>query len=233
MKKMRMFGRLLLAMFVAAIVGMFKAPVAEAVVISTNFYTHSLASNQLAVFGGENLSYAISGTFVGQVKFQKSSNASSWEDVVVILSSFSTNPPLTGNIFVDEAKGRRMFYRIYASTHTSGTIVGRLEDVDDVVQEALNLKGVTNLKLKDDGVVVPGYLNVSSGAVVTGSLSTYSPFQPLLKTSLEISSLLPATSGLLLLNISTGRVCVSSAGAGGWYYDVSLASGTIVKVPCY
>lgn len=156
-----LLGRLMLAGMLMT----YLAAGAMATTVSKTFTTHSTATAALMVYGGETLTYAVSGTFVGRVKLQKSHNGADYKDVV----GYSTNAVITYTVPVDEALGRRAFYRIYCSTHTSGSIVTSLADVNDPVQIIKNHKGVDTFVLNDDGIAGA---SLADGAVVTAKLAS-------------------------------------------------------------
>ncbi len=175
MRMKAMCGRLMSALTLIAVIGlMFPAQTVLAATVTKSFTNHSQASNPLLVFGGETFTYSVSGTWVGEVKLQKSLNGSDYQNFLVISSSFSTTPALTGTVFADVALGRTAYYRVYASTYTSGTIVTSLTDANDLVRVERNFKGVENLKFYDDGLVVPGTLAVTGAVSLSGALATTS-----------------------------------------------------------
>lgn len=192
---------------------------AAAATVSKTFTTHSTASDVLLVYGGESFTYDVSGTFVGTVKLQRSRNGSSWENFLVISSSFSTTPALTGTIQVETARGVRQFFRVYASTHSEGSIVTSIADANDLVEEKPNLKGVAAFKLYDDGVVIPGTLDVTGAASVGGALSvTGAVSQAAVGTSvgLRLTPLNASTSGYTVSAVASQTadlVAVSSPSA--------------------
>ncbi len=160
MKGLGYLGRLALALTltVAGIV----APV-NAATVSKSFTTHSQASSPLLVFGGESFNFTVSGTFVGTVKLQRSLNGVDYKDFE---PAISTNAAYNVNHFAEGvAPNRRAWYRVYASTHTSGTIVTSLADIDDQVQVFANHKGATTFTIKDDSVEVATALKVPYPAV--------------------------------------------------------------------
>ena len=201
-------GRLLLA--ATLVLGITAAPVSAATV-SKSFTTHSQASGNLLVFGGETFTMTVSGTFVGSVKLQKSRNGSDFQDVVGV----STGAAYSVTHNVDAADGARVFYRIYASTHTSGTIVTSLADVDDPVQVIKNNKGVDILTINDDTVVVAGSgltsASIADSGVVTAKIATAAVITAKLYLDLPTSSVPCVTTAKRLgycssLNAATG-VC--------------------------
>ena len=196
--------------------------------VSKTFTDHSEASDVLLVYGGESFTYSVSGTFVGVVKLQRSLNAKSWENFLVIPSSFSTSPALTGTIQADAGKGQRVYYRVYASTHTSGSIVTALVDVNDLVSESVNHKGAPNLQLYDDGVVVPGTFGVTGVLSANGGSSAIG--------SARVSS--NTTSGFPSGWLGTHASKPSDHKAGDMYYDstqegIALSTCTTATTSCW
>lgn len=229
---------------------------AAAASVSKTFTTHSVASNPLSVYGGETFTYAFSGTWVGQLELQRSRNGSAWESFLVVSSSFSTNPALTGVVSNTNARGVRQFYRVYMSTHSSGSAVTTIADANDLVEERVNLKGAPVMQFYDDGVTIPGTLGVTGtltpagavaagGAITTtsggvsassGTSSGATAFK--IKgayTSTQISTLL-ALPGEVVFNVTTGNVCPSTgtgAGLTGAWVNPSTTTTPTVRAPCY
>ena len=164
-KKMGRIGRLMLVATLA--LGALAQPAMAATVTKT-FTTHGQASANLLVYGGETFTLSTVGTsFIGTLKLQKSFNGSDFQNTTVSTAPYAT---WSATIHVDEARGRRVYFRVYCSTHTSGSTVLTMADVSDTVQEFNNLKGAVVLRLKDDGVEVPGTLAVT-GAASAASLT--------------------------------------------------------------
>lgn len=225
MNKMKsLYGRLMSALTVFAMLSCLFPSAALAATVSTAFTTHSLASSPLLVFGTESFTYAVSGTFVGTVKLQKSVDGSAYQNFLVITSSYSTNPALTGTVYVDEAPGRRAWYRVYVSTHSSGTIVTSLADVNDMAQEFYNKKGAANLTLNDDGVSVPGTLAVVGDMTPSGRLvlaKTAVGSAGTAAAGVYLSTTIPATSPY-------ESIVSSSPNAGSMTSTPTIATVTVV-----
>jgi hypothetical protein len=230
---------------------------ALATTVSKTFTTHSIAGAALLVHGGETFTYSVSGTFVGVVKLQRSRDASTWTSFLVIPSSFTTTPALTGTITVDGSGDRREYFRVYCSTHSSGSIVTALADVNDLVQDFRNKRGGIILQLYDDGIVVPGTLSVTGASTLTGAVAGSAAFTTTaggfaassgtsagatpfkLKgayTSTQIGTL-SASAGEVIYNTTTASLCnstapLSGAQLGAWVYP-STTSTPSVRAICY
>ena len=159
MKMKSMHGRLMLALtIVGMLVNLILPTTAGAVTVSKSFTTHSTAGTPLLVFGGESLTFTVSGTFSGTVYVQRSDNGSDYRNTSVYFSG--VNLSSSAVIYATGQLGKPEYYRVYCSTHQSGTIVTALADVNDQVRTFPNLKGVTALEIDDDGIQIPGTLSV-------------------------------------------------------------------------
>lgn len=129
------------------------------------FTTHTQGGPVLYVAAGESFDYSISGTFVGTVRLERSDNGVNYETTGLLFSA-----PATGNHINDTRKGQA--YRVYCTTHTSGSIVTSLSDVADQLQEFKNRGGITVLRILDNGIEVPGTITAGSisGAVAVSGV---------------------------------------------------------------
>lgn len=135
----------------------------EAASVSTSFQSVTSGASIL-VFNGETFAYSIvNTTATATVVLERSFNGTNY----LPLLSFTTTQ--TNTFFVDLPAERHALYRFRCSTITQGTMATVLQDVNDTVSESRNLKGITNFRLKDDGMEVPGYLLVSGTQTFTGA----------------------------------------------------------------
>ncbi len=216
--------------------------------VSKSFTDHSTASSALVVFGEETFTFAVSGTFVGTVKLQKSKNGLDWQDTGVSATGAYSAIHQSQN-----ARGKREYYRVYASTHTSGTIVTSLADVNDTVSVHKSLKGVDVVAFKDDGLSVTGTLDVSGTATLVGVNTTGNvavtaalvrvasnsasglPFDIKGAYSSTEISLLSGASGDVVWNSTLYTVCGGTgtvASLGAYVLPRSTAT-TATLIPCY
>ncbi len=120
-RKLKLAGAAPLALMIVMLLSIAQPGVVAAATVSKTFTTHTQVSAALLVYGGETFTFNVSGTFVGTVKLQKSLNGSAWENVI------STNAAYSRTIYADAGKGQREYYRVFASTHTSGSIVTAIQ----------------------------------------------------------------------------------------------------------
>lgn len=221
MRMKTMYGRLMSAltmmvMLFALLVSVASLPtLAAATTVSKSFTTHSTASEPLLVFGGETFTFTVSGTFVGTVKLQKSFNGADFADLT---PAISTGAAFDRTLPAGAALGRLVYYRVYASTHTSGTIVTTLADVNDTVQVIKNLKGVDVVTIKDDGLAGS---SLADSAVVTAKLSA---------DAVIASKILDGA--ILTTKLSTDAVIASKI-ADGAVVTAKLASQSVITAKIY
>lgn len=191
-----LFGRLALVVtLVGAVLLGAGAPV-KAATVNKTFTTHSQAGGSLLVMGGEQFSFSVSGSFVGTVQLQRSRNGADFVDVV----GLSETGAYSANLQSPAAPGQRTYYRVFCSTHTSGSIVTSLADVNDVVQEFDNHKGVAVLTIYDDGVTA----TITAGTIDTAPLATDSV------TNAKIINGAVDSSKLATASVDTGRLATDS-----------------------
>lgn len=167
MRMKTLHGRLIASlMAVVMMATLFVPALVSAATVSKSFTTHSVASSPLIVFGGETFTFNVSGTFSGSVKLQKSDNGSDYRDLT---PAVSTQAAYSGTFYADSALDRPQYYRVYCSTHQSGTIVTSLADVNDSVRTFKNYKGVDVVEIKDDGLTGA---SLADGAIVTAKLAS-------------------------------------------------------------
>lgn len=215
MRKMKKFGRLSAAALVTAWGLAFAGPAAAATVSAT-FTTHGSSSSRLLVRGDETFDYSVSGTFIGTVTLQKSFNSSDFKTVLTINSASS------GRWDVGEGAGRRVWFRMYCSTHTSGSIVTSMSDVSDRTNTWYNKKNVESLQLNDDGLAVPGTLDVTGAATITGALAATGNSTLTLGRTVMAKTLV-GTGATALLGVYTSTVIPVTTS-----YEQVISSGNLI-----
>lgn len=121
-----------------------------AATISKSF-TATGAGGDLLVKVGDSFTYSVSGTFVGTVVLQKSTNYFTWETVATATGSAS------GTIIASSDNANQVFYRFWCDAYTSGTIVTSMTDATGYVNpidEWKNKNGETVAYTTETGLVV-------------------------------------------------------------------------------
>lgn len=244
-----LFGRLAMAATLVCATVFGSVSPAAAATVSKSFTTHSQASSNLLVVGSEQFTFAVSGTWVGTVKLQKSRNGADFKDVIGY-EAVTANTSVT--LTADTAPGQRTYYRVFCSTYTSGTIVTALADVADTVYTFNSKRGDQVFKIADDGVTVTGTASVSgtltaagniaaTAATISASTSATSNFPIKLKgayTSTQLSTL-SGVPGEVVYNVTINAVCGSTAAAGGtvgaWVMPSTTTAAAVAgsRYPCY
>jgi len=114
---------------------------------------------------GEQYTYAITGTFVGTVRIERTQDGGG--SYTVVSDNFTTTG--SGTLTAETPDAGHASYRFNCTAYTSGTIVVALADVNDVTHEFKNKSNVTYLKLRE-GVGVESslqHLGLNSGATAT------------------------------------------------------------------
>lgn len=113
--------------------------------------------NKLFVRKGTTFTYAVSGTFVGTVRLERSlDGGSTWERLAITASDaasgqFESNIPVQPN---------DAHYRFFCSAFTSGTIVTSLVNVAKTLLEFKDDNGNTLFKVTESGVTVAEGLEI-------------------------------------------------------------------------
>jgi len=132
-----------------------------AATISKSF-TATGASGDLSVKVGDSFTYAVSGTFVGTVVLQKSTNYFTWETVATATGSAS------GTVIAESSNSNQVIYRFFCTAYTSGTIVTSMVDATGYivpVNEWKNKNGETVAYTTETGIVVR---DLTATGTVTG-----------------------------------------------------------------
>lgn len=219
MEMKKKYGRLMSALtmivtMVVLLVSIAAVPMtAAAATVSKSFTTHSQASSPLLVFGGETFTFAVSGSFIGSVKLQKSHNGADYKDLT---PTISTGAAYSNTLYAEAPLGRLVYYRVYASTHTSGTIVTSLADVNDSVQTFKNYKGVDVVEIKDDGLTGA---SIADAGIVTAKLGDAS----VVTAKLALQSVITAK---IYLDVPALKVaCITTAKTLGACTNLTAATG--------
>lgn len=133
----------------------------------TKSFTAGGVSARFSLKPGETATYDVSGTFTGIATIERAVK-SEWTSEVVGTADTVMSGTIENKTLMEQ------IYRFRMSGTVTGTCVCVLTDVSDLVEEFKNLKGDVVLRLKDDGVEIPGTLSVtgaltSAAAPVTSS----------------------------------------------------------------
>lgn len=165
----------------------------------SNSFTAAGAGTSIFAYKGDQLSYSVSGTFVGTVIIERSdNNAASWVEVNRFTAAAS------GGMEVDFGGSNSGLYRFNCVAFTSGTIVCSISDVDTIVASWKNSKGETLLEINEQGVST--YKNNDGVGAVNGATVTVQ----------ELGNGVMNKTVLTLVNTPVSIVSVTTgAGVGG------------------
>lgn len=183
--------------------------IAHAATVSKSFTTHSSGSAALYVRPGDSFSYSVSGTFVGTVVLQKSRDGANFSQVGSAITGAASST-------IKNDSGAAYAFRVYCSTHTSGTIVTSLTDDSNLVQHFKAKSGAAVLSLYDDGVIIPGNLSVTGTVTIPDSTVT----------TAKIASAAVTTEKLSLPNVTALQTaCWTTAKLPGSCTSINAATG--------
>lgn len=118
---------------------------------------------------GETVSWAHSGTATMTIQIQESSDASNWKTVQTISKSGDSTD--SGTIDIEGTSSGKKSIRLNVSSYTSGSATLTLADVDDLVQEFKNKKGIRTLRIGDDYLTVGSGIKFNDGSILVSSPS--------------------------------------------------------------
>lgn len=117
---------------------------------------------------GEQITYNVTGTFVGTVKLVKTTDAgATFTDLVTGITGAAN-----GTLIVESPglEGAQVLF--LCTAFTSGTIETEMTQVSETQQSLLNSSGVSQFDLLEDGVSVPGTLTVIGETALQALLSS-------------------------------------------------------------
>lgn len=225
MKKIAIALMLVLGMAVASRAG-------TKITLATPF---DRATGPLVVKPNESMYWVISGSFTGTAYLQKSFNGNTWDIVITTISAVANLGTRTGTI-TDHR--RDTMYRWYGSTITAGQFMFELGDVDDLVGEVKNNKGIPIISYYDESVVFNS--DVSQNGIQLTSTATTSGTSVGLTKKAYLSGTAAAIEGSLLITTTPVSgyglsVAVSLAGADqtSWLGVAKSAASTGSVVDVY
>jgi hypothetical protein len=132
---------------------------------SKNF-TATGVGTAVPVRNGESVTYAVTGTFVGTWRLEKSND--SWATATTIATGTST---ATGS-YTHEPSDRSLGQvRFRCTAYTSGTLTGAIIEAAEVAQSFADQTGATQFNIVEGGASFPG-TTVFTGVATFGSAST-------------------------------------------------------------
>lgn len=137
-------------LFLALVLALLFAGNVLAATVSKSF-TATGEGGSLSVKVGDSFTYAVSGTFVGTVVLQRSTNSFTWSTVTSATSSAS------GTVIASSNNANQVTYRWFCTDYTSGTIVTSMADATGYnvpVQEFKNKNGDVIAYTTESGLVV-------------------------------------------------------------------------------
>lgn len=180
---------------------------AWAVTISKSF-TATGTGAALAVLSGESFSYSVSGTFVGTVVLESSSDGGqNWVAVLSATGSASgTLPNLTS---------KQVIYRFECTAYTSGTVVTSVADADYEVYSFKDKHGTAVFTVNKNGVSVPGTFSVTGASTLTGDVAVINTSQGTDIASATTINLETATGNLVDVT-GTTTITTVTLSQGHW-----------------
>lgn len=133
-------------------------------------------SNEL-VLGNhdEKVTWAVSGTYSGHVLYVERAKASTLGSWNVIAGPYTTDDATLGDVFQGKAGDRFRFRVENVATGTdevTGTIAYSLQDENLILAEFRDKDHGTTLRLRKDGVEIPGTLTVTGAVVASAGVNT-------------------------------------------------------------
>lgn len=126
----------------------------------SNSFTGVGDGAQMLVRHGESLTYDVSGTFVGTVILQKSSDGGATFTTVATASGAAS-----GTVFVESTTRSANIFHFKCTAYTSGTIVAAMTDVlTEVFYSLKDNRGVEVFQIVEGGVKFPGSIEVTGTA---------------------------------------------------------------------
>lgn len=127
--------------------------------VAKSFTSVSVSAQHMLVRHGEFFDYSLSGTFVGTLLLQKSTDGGlNWETLLTATAAAS------GRLLVENQGRSHCVVRWICSAYTSGTAVTSVATVDAVLQEIKDGGGQTVAQITAGGMTITGALTVT-GAV--------------------------------------------------------------------
>lgn len=186
----------------------------------TTSFTAVGVSVEFLVKAGDDYSYSLSGTFAATCRIETSNSAGASWDLIESSTVAISSTTRTNNT------GRDFLVRWNCVAFTSGTAVTTAADVDILLSEVVNLRGVPVVQTTEAGQDVTGDQTVSGNALTTKNVGTVGVGTTAVEggdathhtTTLTVAGVLPAIAGgadlavgTLLYTFPAGDVVVNHA----------------------
>ena len=179
-------------------------------------FTATGFGTSLGVRHQEQITYSVTGTFVGTLVLQKSEDMTNWSPVA------TTTTTVSATTITAESKARSMtFYRWACTAYTSGTATGVLTEVTtEAAKSFADQDGDIRLEITEEGVKITGTQETTGAQTFDGNVTvTGTLTSPLITSGADVD--------ISPTNALTGSVVDEIAFTAGDYIQFSTTSGDV------